>query len=119
MPEYDWDDCVDWIETLRETTHLQWIMPGNEDYVVIYVIFNGSDSSTPNAEYQDRFSKWFTNIGGDKIFDITVEDALTVYWSKSEPDTFGERTEFTFRDCVSYSSNWVNTPHNCMSILFF
>ena len=68
MPEYDWDDCVDWIETLRETTHLQWEMPGNEDYEVIYEIFNGSDSSTPNAEYQDRFSKWFTNIAGFSIF---------------------------------------------------
>ena len=68
MPEYDWDDCVDWIETLRETTHLQWEMPGNEDYEVIYEIFNGSDSSTPNAEYQDRFSKWFTDIAGFSIF---------------------------------------------------
>ena len=122
MPEYDWDDCVDWIETLRETTHLQWEMPGNEDYEVIYEIFNGSDSSTPNAEYPDRFSKWFTDIAGFSIFNKSDIDFI----SKTIPAQ-NDISIFTFK---SDSPNLMNMPGNdynagykyicsCMAMLKF
>lgn len=124
MPVHYWDDCVDWIETLRETTHLQWEMPGNEDYEVIYEIFNGSDSSTPNAEYQDRFSKWFLNINGDSHFSAT-----TIYfWSQTiVTDNTNERYTFAFTPHSSH--NWIipGTPRitsdassaDCMAMLKF
>ena len=124
MPVHYWDDCVDWIETLRETTHLQWEMPGNEDYEVIYEIFNGSDSSTPNAKYQDRFSKWFLNINGDSHFSAT-----TIYfWSQTiVTDNTNERYTFAFTPHSSH--NWIipGTPRitsdassaDCMAMLKF
>ena len=122
MPEYDWDDCVNWIETLRETTHLQWEMPGNEDYEVIYEIFNGSDSSTPNAEYQDRFSKWFTDIAGFSIFNKTDIDFI----SKTIPTQF-DMYIYNFKSSsldswnISghyYSSHYGYTCY-CMAIMNF
>ena len=120
----DWNTCIQWIEKLRVQTKLDWEMPGNEDYEIIYTIFNGSTSPNPNITYQNRFNEWFMNITKEPFF----EKNSISFWSKtivSENDD--NRYTFVFKSNSSH--DWIipGTPLittagssvNCMAILRF